>query len=102
MTRLQKNLKRRLAVAIAGMVFVGTTAIALAIRHSDPTPLSDDETLSIKNAIHAIATGNISNMKQNRDGSVTAFVASGSHHKQTVVAAKVGETWTVSVARVYF
>ena len=102
MTGVQQNVKRHIVVTIAGMIIVGTAAIALTIRNSEPQPLSDDETLTIHSAIHAIAPGDISNLKQNRDGSVTAFVSSGPYDKQTVVATRVGDKWKASVTMVYF
>lgn len=102
MTRIQKNVKRHVVVTIAGMILVSMAAIALTIRNSEPHPLADDETLRIHSAIHAIASGDIRNLKQNRDGSVTAFVSSGPHDKRTVVATKVGGIWKASVTMVYF
>ncbi len=102
MARVQRNLKRRIFVTIAGLILVCAAAIALTIRYSAPKPLSEDETLRIQSAIHAIAPGDIHNLKQNRDGSVTAFVSSGLLHKQTVVAVKVGDKWTATVTMIYF
>ena len=102
MTRLQQNVKRHIVVTIAGMILVGTAAIALTSRYSEPHPLSDDEILRIHSAIHAIAPGDIRNLQQNRDGSVTAFVSSGPYDKQTVVATRVGDKWEASVTMEYF
>ena len=97
----QQNVKRRIIVTIAGLILVGTAVIVLTTRH-EPPPLSDDETLRIQTAIHAIAPGDIRNLIQNQDGSVTAFVTSGHYSKQTVVATKVGDEWNASVTMVYF
>ena len=102
MMRLQKNLKRNIIVNTAGIILVGTIAIALTIPYSEPRPLSDDELVSVHNAIHAVAPGDIHNLKPNRDGSVTVFVTSGHYSKQTVVATKVGDKWTASVTMEYF
>jgi hypothetical protein len=62
MARVRQNVKRHIIVAIEGIVLVGTTAIALTIRY-EPPPLSDDEILRIQSAIHAIAPGDIRNLK---------------------------------------
>ena len=100
--RLQKNLKRNIIVTTTGIILVGTIAIALTIPYSEPRPLSDDELFSVHSAINAVAPGNIHNLKQNRDGSVTVFVTSGHYSKQTVVATKVGDKWTASLTMEYF
>ncbi len=75
--RLLKNLKRNIIVTIVGIIMVSTIAISLTISYSEPRPLSDDELVSVHNAIHAVAPGDIHNLKQNRDGSLTVFVTSG-------------------------
>ena len=100
--RLLKNVKRNIIVATAGIILVGTVAIALTIHYSEPLPLSDDELVRVHNAIQAVAPGDIRNLEQNRDGSVTAFVTIGHYSKQTVVAKKVGDKWTASVTMQYF
>ena len=102
MTRAQLKVKRHIVLTIAGVILLGTVAIALTIRNSEPQPLADDEILRIHSAIHAIAPGDIHNLQQNRDGSVTAFVSSGLYSKQTIVATKVGDKWKASVTMVYF
>lgn len=100
--RLLKNLKRNIIVTTAGIILVGTVAIAMTIHYSEPRPLSDDELVRVHNAIQAVAPGDIRNLEQDRDGSVTAFVTSGHYSKQTVVARKVGHKWTASVTMEYF
>ena len=100
--RVLQNLKRHIIVTIAGIILVGTAAIALTIHYSEPQPLSDDEIVRVHSAIQAVAPGDIHNLQQNRDGSVTAFVTSGHDSKQTVVATKVGDTWNASITMEYF
>jgi hypothetical protein len=100
--RLLKNLKRNIIVTTAGIILVGTIAIALTIPYPAPRPLSADELVSVHKAIQVVAPGDIHNLKQNRDGSVTVFVTSGHYSKQTVVATKVGNKWTASVTMEYF
>lgn len=95
-------MKRNIIVATAGIILVGTVAIAVTILYSEPKPLSEEELVSVHNAIHAVAPGDIRNLEQNRDGSVTVFVTSGHYSKQTVVATKVGDKWTASVTMEYF
>jgi PmbA protein len=95
-------LENRAAGRLVGALTAALSGQALQQKQQRSQPLSDDETLTIHSAIHAIAPGDISNLKQNRDGSVTAFVSSGPYDKQTVVATKVGDKWKASVTMVYF
>jgi hypothetical protein len=98
--RLLQHVKQYIVVAVTGIIFAA--AIALIIHYTEPQPLSDNEIVRVHNAIQAVAPGDIRNLLQNRDGTVTAFVTSGHHSKQTVVAAKVGDEWMASVTMVYF
>lgn len=100
--RLLQNMKQRIFVTIAGIILIGAGAIALTIHYSEPKPLSENEILRVQNAIQAVAPGDIGNLQQNRDGSVTAFVTSGHYSKQTVVATKVRDKWNASVTITYF
>ncbi|MDB5337780.1 MAG: hypothetical protein JWN70_3399 [Planctomycetaceae bacterium] len=102
MMRVQQNVQRLVVVIISGMILVGTAAIAMTSRYSEPPPLSDSEILRVHSAIHAIAPGDIRSLQQNRDGSVTAFVSSSPEHKQTVIATKVDNEWRASVTVIYF
>jgi hypothetical protein len=97
-----QNLKRNVIVAGVGIIFVVTAAIALIFHYSDLHPQSDDELARVHNAIQAVARGDIQNLQQNRDGSVTAFVTSGHYSKQTIVAEKVGDKWNASVTMIHF
>lgn len=89
-------------VTVIGIILAATAAVALTIQFTEPQPLSDNEILRVHHAIQAVAPGDISNLQQNRDGSVTAFVTSGHYSKQTVVAKKVGDKWSASVTMEYF
>ncbi len=102
MKHLLQNLKRNIIVTTAGIILVGTAAIALTIHYSEPKPLSDEELVRVHNAIQKVAPGHIGNLVLNRDGSVTVFVTSGHYSKQTVVARKIGDKWTASVTMEYF
>lgn len=102
MTGLRQNLKRNIIVTIAGIMLIGAAVIVLKGRYSESQPLSDDEIIRVHSAIQAVAPGDVHNLQQNRDGSVTAFVTSGPYSKQTVVATKVGDHWKASVTVVYF
>jgi hypothetical protein len=100
--RILQNAKQHIIVIVTGIILAATVAIALTIHYIEPQPLSDNEILIVHNAIQAVAPGDIRNLQQNRDGSVTAFVTSGHYSKQTVVARKVGDKWNASVTMVYF
>lgn len=102
MAPLLQNLKRNIIVTTAGIILVGTVAIALTLYSFEPLPLSDDELVKVHNAIQTVAPGHFGNLEQNRDGSVTFFVTSGHYSKKTVVAKKVSNKWTASVTMIYF
>ena len=102
MRYLQHVKQHIIIVTFIGIILAAAAAIALTIQITEPQPLSDNEILRVHNAIQAVAPGDISNLQQNRDGSVTAFVTSGHYSKQTVVAKKVSDKWSASVTMMYF